>query len=88
MDTKINTVILIVAYACNVALLMLGIGTAGLTTTVLAQMYNHFTAKLSGSNEVPPVATPGSGIARFQIVPIDTRFLALGPGQIKYLFLV
>ena len=51
-------------------LLMLGIGTAGLTTTVLAQMYNHFTAKLSGSNEVPPVATPGSGIASFQIVPI------------------
>ncbi len=50
---------------------MLGIGTAGITTTGLAQIpYNQFTAKLSGSNEVPPVATPGSGIASFQIVPI------------------
>jgi hypothetical protein len=50
---------------------MLGIGTAGLTTTVLAQiLYNHFTTKLSGSNEIPPVNTPASGIASFQIVPI------------------
>ena len=69
MDTKINTVVLSIVAA---TLLMLGIGTSGLTTTVLAQkiMYNHFTAKLSGSNEVPPVATPGSGIASFQLAPI------------------
>jgi CHRD domain len=68
LHTKINTVVLSIVGA---TLLMLSIGTAGLTTTVLAEiLYNHFTAKLSGSNEIPPVNTPASGIASFEIVPI------------------
>ena len=47
-------------------------GTAGLTTTIFAQkiLYNHFTAILSGGNEVPPVTTAGSGIASLQLVPL------------------
>jgi hypothetical protein len=54
------------------SLLILGIGTPGHTPTIFAQkiLNNHFAAKLSGSNEVPPVATAGSGIASFQLVPM------------------
>jgi len=68
LENKINTVLSIVA----ATLVTLGIGTVGLTTTIFAQkiLYNHFTAQLSGSNEVPPVTTAGSGIASFQLVPI------------------
>jgi CHRD domain len=52
--------------------LMLGIGTAGLTTTIFAQkiLYNHFTTKLSGSNEAPPVATAALGIAIFHTLHV------------------
>jgi hypothetical protein len=50
---------------------MLGIATAGLTTTIFAQQkFDRFTAKLSGSNEVPPVTTAGSGIAVIHILPV------------------
>jgi len=68
LETKINTVLSIAA----ATLVTLGVGTAGLTTTIFAQkiLYNHFTAQLSGSNEVPTVTTAGSGIASFQIVPL------------------
>ena len=54
------------------SLLMLGIGTASLTPTKFAQkiLLNHFTAILSGNNEVPPVSTTGSGIASFQLVSL------------------
>jgi hypothetical protein len=52
-------------------LLLLAVGTAGLTTTIFAQQnFNRFTAKLSGSNEVPPVTAAGSGIAIFHILPV------------------
>ena len=49
---------------------MLVVATAGLTTTIFAQQYTIFTANLSGSNEVPPVTTAGSGIAIFQLLPV------------------
>lgn len=50
---------------------MLVVATAGLTTTIFAQQnMNIFTANLSGSNEVPPVTTTGSGIAIFQVLPV------------------
>ena len=40
-------------------------------TSIFAQQnFNRFTAKLSGSNEVPPVTTAGSGIATFHILPV------------------
>jgi hypothetical protein len=69
LQSKINIVAI---YIVAATLLMLGIGTASLTTTIFAQkiLYNHFTAKLSGGNEIPPVTTAGSGIASFQIVPL------------------
>ena len=69
MQRKINVVAILSIIGAT--LLMLGIGT-GLTTTIFAQkiLYNHFTAKLSGGNEIPPVTTAGSGIASFQIVPL------------------
>ena len=52
-------------------LLLLAVATAGLTTTIFAQQnFNRFTAKLSGSDEVPPVITAGSGIAIFHILPV------------------
>jgi len=52
-------------------LLLLAVATAGLTTTIFAQQnFNRFTAKLSGSNEVPPVTTAGSGIAVFHLLPV------------------
>src|SRR5215831_20769007 len=52
-------------------LLTLGICTAGLTTTVFAQQnFNRFIAKLSGSNEVPPVATAALGIAIFHTLHV------------------
>ena len=52
-------------------LLLLAVATAGLTTTIFAQQkFDRFTAKLSGSNEVPPVTTAGSGIAVIHILPV------------------
>jgi len=68
LETKINTV-LSIAVATSV---VLGIGTTGLTTTIFAEkiLYNHFTAQLSGSYEVPTVTTAGLGIASFQLVPV------------------
>ena len=52
-------------------LLLLAVATAGLITTIFAQQnFNKFSAKLSGSNEVPPVTTAGSGIAIFHVLPV------------------
>ncbi len=47
------------------ALLVLAFAASGLVNPATAQQ--KFTAKLSGTNEVPPVTTSGSGIAIFQI---------------------
>jgi hypothetical protein len=55
---------------------MLGVATPGLTTTIFAQQNsNQFTAILSGSNEVPPVTTAGSGIAIFQLSSIGHQLI-------------
>ena len=67
--TTINTIAILSIAAAT--LLMLGICTAGLTTTVFAQQnFNSFSAKLSGSNEVPPVATAALGIAIFHTLHV------------------
>jgi hypothetical protein len=52
--------------AIGAALLTLCVVGTGLSTSVLAQQ-EKFSAKLSGSNEVPPVTTSGSGVATFQL---------------------
>jgi hypothetical protein len=67
--TKTNTIAILSIAAAT--LLTLGICTAGLTTTVFAQQnFNSFSAKLSGSNEVPPVATAALGIAIFHTLHV------------------
>ena len=66
-DNK-NTVVFGIVAA---SLLMLCIDTAGLTTTVFAQQnFKSFSAKLLGSNEVPPVATAALGIAIFHTLHV------------------
>jgi len=67
--TKIKAVAILSTAAA--ALLLLAVGTIG-PTTLLAYpgMFRVFTAKLSGSNEVPPVTTAATGIANFQIYPV------------------
>lgn len=69
MVTKIKAVVIL--STASVTLLLLSVGTANFITPIFAQQnFNRFTAKLSGSNEVPPVATTGSGIAIFHVLPV------------------
>ena len=50
---------------------MLAFITTGLIISIFAQQNsNTFTAKLSASNEVPPVAKAASGIATFHVLPV------------------
>ena len=74
MITKIKTVVILSAVGATLLLLA---ATACYTTTIFAQQNSNrplqlkqITAKLSGSNEVPPVTTAGSGMAIFHIIPI------------------
>ena len=69
MVTKIKAVVIL--STASATLLLLSVGTANFITPIFAQQnFNRFTAKLSGSNEVPPVATAGSGIAIFHVLPV------------------
>jgi hypothetical protein len=63
LATKIKDIVIIGSAA---TLLMLSLATTGHQNTIFAQP-QMFTAKLSGSNEVPSVTTAGSGIAIFQL---------------------
>jgi hypothetical protein len=47
-------------------LLILSVAAAGLINSASAQQ-QQFTIKLSGSNEVPPVNTAGTGVATFKL---------------------
>ena len=62
MRTKFKAIVIL--NAAILATIVISM-TSSLTTTVLAQQ--SFTAKLSGSNEVPPITTSGSGIATFHL---------------------
>ena len=64
---KIKTItVAILSTAFVSTLLLLGVVAANLPTAIFAQQ-QKFTAKLAGSNEVPPVTTSGSGIATFKL---------------------
>ena len=66
---KIKTVVILSTAAAT--LLLLAFVTTGLITSIFAQQNsNRFTAKLSGSNEVPLVATAALGIATFHAIPV------------------
>ena len=65
MKTKTSTVAILSTTFVS-TLLILGIVAANLPAAIFAQQ-QKFTAKLSGSNEVPPVTTSGSGIATLQL---------------------
>jgi hypothetical protein len=74
LGTKINTVVILSTVAATLSMLV--VATAGLTTTIFAQQNMiRFTANLSGSNEVPPVTTAGSGIAIFQLLPVGHNLI-------------
>jgi hypothetical protein len=68
---KIKTLVILSTAAA--ALILLAIGTIGPTTLLGKQNFNMFTARLSGSNEVPPVTTAGSGIATFQLQAVGEQ---------------
>jgi hypothetical protein len=59
-----NNRVVILSTSIAATLLTLCIVGTSFSTTVLAQQ-EKFSAKLSGSNEVPPVTTSGSGVAIF-----------------------
>ena len=65
LRTKTNIVVILSTFVAS--LLILGVATAGLLNSASAQQQQKFSAKLSGSNEVPPVNTAGSGVADFQL---------------------
>jgi len=74
LGTKINTVVILSTAAATLSMLV--VATDGLTTTIFAQQnMNRFTANLSGSNEVPPMTTAGSGIAIFQLLPVGHNLI-------------
>jgi len=69
MVTKIKTVVIL--STAVVTLLFLSSVTTGLITSMFAQQNsNSFTAKLSGTNEIPPVATSALGISTFHVLPL------------------
>jgi CHRD domain len=74
LGTKINTEVFMFTTAAT--LLMLGVATVSLTTTIFAQQNsNMFTAILSGNNEVPPVTTTGSGVVIFQLSAVGHQLI-------------
>ena len=84
LETKINTVAILSIAAAT--LLTLGICTACLTTTVFAQQnFNRFIAKLSGSNQVPPVATAALGIAIFHTLHVGHQQVINYELHLKYI---
>jgi hypothetical protein len=65
LRTKTNPVFMLsTAFA---AIIIMSVTAAGLINSASAQQ--EFTIKLSGSNEVPPVNTAGTGMATFQLSP-------------------
>lgn len=74
MPTKIKTVVIL--STAVVTLLFLSSVTTGLITSIFAQQNsNSFRAKLSGTNEIPPVATSALGIATFHVLPLRQKVI-------------
>jgi hypothetical protein len=54
-------------------LVIISSGTIAITATTALAQVQHFTAKLSGSNEVPPITSKASGIATFDLNAAGTQ---------------
>jgi CHRD domain len=70
MTSKNKVVILTTGFAAT--LLMVGVIGAGFVNTASAQQ-QHFSAKLSGTSEVPPITSKSSGVATFDLNAADTQ---------------
>ena len=67
-QTKLATIqVLAIALTLAVAALSAAALTNGAPTAFAQQQSQTFTAKLTGNNEVPPVNTPATGMAQFQL---------------------
>jgi hypothetical protein len=60
---QVHTIVLILAIAALGATML----TNGAPAAFAQQQSQTFTAKLTGNNEVPPVNTPATGMAQFQL---------------------
>jgi CHRD domain len=60
---QVHTIVLILAIAALSAAML----TNGAPAASAQQQSQTFTAKLTGNNEVPPVNTPATGMAQFQL---------------------
>jgi hypothetical protein len=54
-------------------LVIISSGAIAITATTALAQVQHFTAKLSGSNEVPPLSSKASGIATFDLNAAGTQ---------------
>jgi CHRD domain-containing protein len=67
-QTKLATIqVLAIVLTLAVAALSAATLTNGASTAFAQQQSQTFTAKLTGNNEVPPVNTPATGMAQFQL---------------------
>jgi hypothetical protein len=67
-QTKLATIqVLAIVLTLAVATLSAATLTNGAPTAFAQQQSQTFTAKLTGNNEVPPVNTPATGMAQFQL---------------------
>jgi len=61
-------------YVVAISLLAIaGSGFAGMASNTAFAQQQHFTAKLSGANEVPPITSKSSGIAAFDLNSAGTQ---------------
>ncbi|HZA08306.1 MAG TPA: CHRD domain-containing protein, partial [Nitrososphaeraceae archaeon] len=67
-QTKLSTIqVIAIVLTLAVAALSAATLTNGASTAFAQQQSQTFTAKLTGNNEVPPVNTPATGMAQFQL---------------------
>ena len=67
MNPKNNTLTLLSAVWFAAAILILGASSIGSIGSLSALQQQQFVARLSGSNEVPPIQTSATGTAKFTV---------------------